>query len=173
MNIWPCALTIDLGCNKSPGSPPAGRYSVSPTQLQSLTEIILLPEPTRASCPNYLSRFSVFNENSCGNSVSIKQVKEKQEGNNSCLARTFWQLCNKIYLERRLMLQKRLESTLSEHFSQKPLRAHVAGGSVLCAGQVVLVPMVWPSVRQWEARLVHTGSDTSGAANQRGQPAPR
>ena len=31
--------------------------------------------------PNYLSRFSVFNENSCGNSVSIKQVKEKQETN--------------------------------------------------------------------------------------------
>ena len=56
--------------------------SVSPpTQLQSLTEIILLP--TRASWPrpNYLSRFSVFNENSCGNFVSIKQVKEKQENN--------------------------------------------------------------------------------------------
>ena len=31
--------------------------------------------------PNYLSRFSVFNENSCGNSVSIKQVKEKQKHN--------------------------------------------------------------------------------------------
>ena len=29
----------------------------------------------------YLSRFSVFNENSCGNSASIKQVKEKQENN--------------------------------------------------------------------------------------------
>ena len=60
-------------------APPAGAGSVSPTQLQSLTEIILLP--TRASWPrpNYLSRFSVFNENSCGNSVSIKQVKEKQE----------------------------------------------------------------------------------------------
>ena len=66
-------------------APPAGAGSVSPTQLQSLTEIILLPTRTNWRrergnlCPNYLSRFSVFNENSCGNSVSIKQVKEKQE----------------------------------------------------------------------------------------------
>ena len=54
-----------------------------------------------ALCPNYLSRFSVFNENSCGNSVSIKQVKEKQENNT---------LEGLLYLERRGFTDCTIES---------------------------------------------------------------